>query len=140
MSTKYLHAMIRTRAPEESIRFYTEGLGLLLTERKDFEGGRFSLYFLGESADSPQVELTHNWDDQEYTNGNQFGHLAYHVDNIYEMCAQLQAMGVTILRPPRDGNMAFIKDPNGISIELLQNGPALEPQEPWKSMENTGSW
>ena len=140
MPTHYLHAMIRTSVPEESIRFYTEGLGLQLTERKDFEGGRFSLYFLGESASHPQIELTHNWDDREYTNGDQFGHLAYHVDNIYDTCAHLQNLGVTILRPPRDGNMAFVKDPNGISIELLQNGEALTPAEPWISMENTGSW
>ena len=140
MATKYLHSMIRTRDPEASIKFYTEGLGLSLTERKDFEGGRFSLYFLGESKDSPQVELTHNWDDREYSNGDNFGHLAYHVDNIYDTCERLQNMGIAILRPPRDGNMAFIKDPNGISIELLQNGPALEAKEPWASMQNQGSW
>ena len=140
MATKYLHSMIRTNAPEQSIKFYTEGLGLKLISKKDFEGGRFSLYFLGESEHSPQVELTHNWDEREYTNGDQFGHLAYHVDNIYEMCQNLQNLGVDILRPPRDGSMAFVKDPNGISIELLQNGAPLSPQEPWASMENQGSW
>ena len=140
MSTKYLHAMIRTRAPDESIHFYSEGLGLKLLNRKDFEGGRFSLYFLGESENGPQIELTHNWDDREYTQGDSFGHLAFHVDNIYETCSQLDAMGVAILRPPRDGNMAFVKDPNGISIELLQAGNSLAPIEPWQSMENQGSW
>ena len=140
MSAKYLHSMIRTRDPEASIRFYCEGLGLSLTSRKDFEAGRFSLYFIGETAEGPQVELTHNWDDREYSSGDSFGHLAYKVANIYETCQTLADMGVDILRPPRDGNMAFIKDPNGISIELLQDGPALEPASPWKEMENRGTW
>ncbi|MGB0494906.1 MAG: VOC family protein [Kangiellaceae bacterium] len=137
---KYLHSMIRTNCPEESVKFYTEGLGLKLISRRDIEAGRFSLYFLGESEDSPMVELTHNWDEQTYTNGNQFGHLAYQVDDIYQTCQHLSDMGVTINRPPRDGHMAFVKDPNGISIELLQAGERLAPKAPWDTMENVGSW
>ncbi len=132
--------MIRTRNPEKSIEFYTKGLGLNLLNRKDFEGGRFSLYFLGETEDGPQIELTHNWDDREYSSGDSFGHLAFRMDNVYETCAKLKSIGVDILRPPRDGNMAFVKDPNGISIELLQGGPSLPPEEPWLSMDNQGSW
>jgi len=137
---KFLHSMIRTKCPEESIKFYTEGLGLKLISRRDIEAGRFSLYFLGESEDSPMVELTHNWDEQTYNNGNQFGHLAYAVDDIYQVCQHLSEMGVPINRPPRDGHMAFVKDPNGISIELLQVGERLAPQAPWDTMENVGSW
>ena len=137
---KFLHSMIRTNCPKDSIKFYTQGLGLKLISKKDFEAGRFSLYFLGESEDSPLVELTHNWDEQTYSSGNQFGHLAYQVENIYQTCEHLSKMGVTINRPPRDGHMAFVKDPNGISIELLQVGERLEPEEPWLSSENIGSW
>ncbi len=137
---KFLHSMIRTNCPEESVKFYTEGLGLKLISRRDIEAGRFSLYFLGESEDSPMVELTHNWDEQTYNNGNQFGHLAYAVDDIYEVCQHLSEMGVAINRPPRDGHMAFIKDPNGISIELLQIGERLAPKAPWDTMENIGNW
>ncbi len=137
---KYLHAMIRTRDPQASIRFYTEGLGLQLTRQKDYPDDRFSLYFLGESADSPQIELTHNWDDREYSQGDQFGHLAFGTDNVYAVCEKLMSMGVTILRAPKEGRMAFFKDPNGISIELLQQGEPLEPKEPWISMPNQGSW
>ena len=137
---KFLHSMIRTNCPEESVKFYTEGLGLKLISKRDIEAGRFSLYFLGESEDSPMVELTHNWDEQSYDHGNQFGHLAYAVDDIYQVCQHLSEMGVTINRPPRDGHMAFIKDPNGISIELLQTGARLLPKAPWDKMENTGSW
>ncbi len=136
---KYLHSMIRTSDPEASIKFYTEGLGLNLIKRYDSEQGRFSLYFIGETEDGPMVELTHNWDDRTYSNGDNFGHLAYRTDDIYGLCAHLQSMGVTILRPPRDGHMAFVKDPNGISIELLQDG-YLDPEEPWASMENVGTW
>ncbi len=137
---KFLHSMIRTNCPEESVKFYTQGLGLKLISRRDIEAGRFSLYFLGESEDSPMVELTHNWDEQDYNNGNQFGHLAYAVDDIYQVCQHLSEMGVTINRPPRDGHMAFIKDPNGISIELLQAGDRLTPKAPWDTMGNVGSW
>jgi len=137
---KFLHSMIRTNCPEESVKFYTEGLGLKLISRRDIESGRFSLYFLGESEDSPMVELTHNWDEQTYNTGNQFGHLAYAVDDIYQVCQHLSNMGVIINRPPRDGHMAFVKDPNGISIELLQIGERLAPKAPWDTMENIGSW
>lgn len=137
---RYLHAMIRTRDPQASVRFYTEGLGLQETRRRDVEKGRFTLIFLGEDAEGPQIELTHNWDDREYSQGDQFGHLAFQTDDIYKLCEHLQEMGVTILRPPRDGRMAFIKDPNGISIELLQAGEALPIQAPWKDMESQGSW
>ena len=137
---KFLHSMIRTNHPEASIEFYTKGLGLKLINEKKVEAGRFTLYFLGENENSPMVELTHNWDEQEYTGGNQFGHLAYGVDDIYQACKTLMDMGVTINRPPHDGRMAFVKDPNNISIELLQTGERLEPAEPWISMENQGSW
>ncbi len=131
---------IHQDCPEESIRFYTEGLGLKLISRRDIEAGRFSLYFLGESEDSPMVELTHNWGGQTYNNGNQFGHLAYAVDDIYQVCQHFSEMGVTINRPPRDGHMAFVKDPNGISIELLQAGERLPPKASWDTMENIDSW
>ena len=136
----YLHAMIRTNCPQESIDFYTQGLGLKLISEKPVPQGRFTLYFLGESADSPMIELTHNWDERAYTQGDQFGHLAFAVDNIYQTCQHLMDHGVTVNRPPRDGRMAFVKDPNGISIELLQSGDSLSPAAPWASMENTGSW
>ncbi|MGR0278904.1 VOC family protein [Marinomonas dokdonensis] len=140
MSTKYLHAMIRTDKPEESHTFYTKGLGLIKTRQMDSEKGQFSLIYYASAMGEPEVELTHNWGDRKYTNGDQFGHLAFAVEDIYKTCETLQSLGVTILRPPRDGHMAFIKDPNGISIELLQVGENLAPQEPWFSMENTGSW
>ncbi|SBS33399.1 Lactoylglutathione lyase [Marinomonas spartinae] len=140
MSVRYLHAMIRTDKPEESHTFYTQGLGLVQTRRMDSEKGQFSLIYYATEKGAPEVELTHNWDDRTYSGGDQFGHLAFEVDNIYDVCANLQSMGVTILRPPRDGHMAFIKDPNNISIELLQKDGSLEPAEPWLSMENTGSW
>lgn len=137
---KFLHSMIRTTDPEASLKFYCEGLGLKLIKRKDYPEAKFSLYFVGESESGPMVELTHNHDDRTYSNGDQFGHLAYQVDNIYETCQHLMDMGVAILRPPRDGRMAFVKDPNGISIELLQKGDALVPKSPWSEMENQGSW
>lgn len=140
MSIRYLHAMIRTANPEASHEFYTKGLGLIQTRRYDSEKGQFSLIYYATEQGEPEVELTHNWDDRTYSGGDQFGHLAFEVENIYQVCQNLQSMGVTILRPPRDGYMAFIKDPNGISIELLQTGDALVAQEPWASMENTGSW
>jgi len=137
---KYLHAMIRTNDPQASIRFYCEGMGLKLIRQKDYPQGEFSLYFLGESEQGPFIELTHNWQARDYTLGDQFGHLAFATDNIYTACENLMNMGVAILRPPRDGYMAFVKDPNGISIELLQSGDALPPQAPWKDMPNQGSW
>ena len=140
MSIRYLHAMIRTDKPEESHTFYTEGLGLIQTRRMDSEKGQFSLIYYAAEQGAPEVELTHNWSDRAYTGGDQFGHMAFEVENIYQVCEKLQSMGVTILRPPRDGHMAFIKDPNGISIELLQKDGSLESAEPWASMENTGSW
>lgn len=137
---KYLHSMIRTSDPHASLTFYCEGLGLKLIKKKDYPDAKFSLYFIGESEHGPMVELTHNHDDRTYQNGDQFGHLAYEVDNIYETCEHLSSMGITILRPPRDGRMAFVKDPNGISIELLQKGEALEQKSPWNDMESQGSW
>ena len=140
MSIKYLHAMIRTDQPEASHTFYTQGLGLVKTRQMDSEKGQFSLIYYASAPGEPEVELTHNWGDRKYTNGDQFGHLAFEVENIYQTCETLQKLGVTILRPPRDGHMAFIKDPNGISIELLQKGERRAPQEPWLSMGNTGSW
>lgn len=137
---KYLHAMIRTNDPEGSIRFYVDGLGLKLIKEKKVDAGKFTLYFLGENEHSPMIELTHNWGENNYTGGDQFGHLAYQVDDIYRLCEHLSGMGVVINRPPRDGHMAFVKDPNNISIELLQKGSSLEVIEPWKSMKNIGSW
>lgn len=136
----YLHAMIRTTDPEASLRFYIEGLGLKLIRKRHHERGQFSLYFVGASEDGPQIELTHNWDDRTYSNGDNFGHLAFAVDDIYALCTHLQEMGVTILRPPRDGRMAFVKDPSGVSIEFLQKGEPLPPKEPWAGMPSTGSW
>ena len=138
---KYLHTMVRVSDPEASLRFYCEALGLELLHRMDNPGGRFSLYFLAAPGQpDAQVALTHNWDPEPYTGGRNFGHLAYAVDDIYATCARLQAHGVTINRPPRDGHMAFVRSPDGISIELLQAGRALAPAEPWASMPNTGRW
>lgn len=137
---KFLHSMIRTNSPKKSIDFYTKGLGLKLISEKKVESGRFTLYFIGENENSPMIELTHNWDDQEYTLGDQFGHLAFSVDDIYQTCEHLHSMGIIINRPPRDGHMAFVKDPNNISIELLQTGTRLEPCEHWMTMANIGSW
>jgi len=137
---KFLHSMIRTSDPEATERFYTQGLGLKALKKTDYPAGRFTLYFYGEGDHMPMVEITHNWDAREYSSGDQFGHLAFETPNIFQACAQLQKLGVDILRPPRDGYMAFIKDPNGISIELLQAGEALAPIEPWESMQNQGSW
>ena len=137
---KYLHAMIRTNKLEETLTFYCDLMGLKLLRKKDSESGRFSLYFLATHEGAPEIEVTHNWDEEEYSNGNNFGHFAFRVDNIYELCETLMDAGIEILRPPRDGYMAFVKDPNHISIELLQEGERLAPTEPWVSMENTGSW
>jgi lactoylglutathione lyase len=138
---KYLHTMVRVTDIDASLRFYVEALGLKELSRKDYPQGRYTLVFLSAPGDeSAQVELTHNWDPQAYGGGRNFGHLAYAVDDIYATCERLRAHGVTINRPPRDGRMAFVRSPDNISIELLQQGAAREPAEPWKSMPNTGSW
>ena len=138
---KYLHTMVRVSDVEASLRFFCDGLGLKELRRTDHDAGRFTLIFLAAPGDeSAQVELTHNWDESGYTGGRNFGHLAYAVPNIYEACERFQKLGVTINRPPRDGRMAFVRSPDGISVELLQDGPALAPAEPWASMPNTGSW
>ena len=140
---KYLHTMVRVRDIEASLDFYCNKLGLREIKRKENEKGRFTLIFLGaNNSDDPYalLELTYNWDPEEYTGGRNFGHLEYSVDNIYEVCEKLMKNGVTINRPPRDGHMAFVKSPDGISIEILQEGESLPLQEPWRSMENSGSW
>jgi lactoylglutathione lyase len=145
---EFLHTMIRVSDVNASLDFYCNKLGLIEFSRKDYEKGRFTLIFLcapedknlAEQNRKPLIELTYNWDKEEYTGGRNFGHLAFRVDNIYEICQKLKDNDVVINRPPRDGHMAFIKSPDGISIELLQKGDSLEPQEPWSSMENTGSW
>ena len=145
---EYLHTMVRVSNLETSIDFYCNKLGLIEFSRKDYEKGRFTLIFLcapedkkmADQSRKPLLELTYNWDKEEYTGGRNFGHLAFNVENIYETCQKLLDQGVTINRPPRDGHMAFIKSPDGISIELLQKGENLDPQEPWLSMENLGSW
>jgi len=138
---RYLHTMVRVTDLEQSLRFYCEHLGLKEMRRIDIESGRFSLIFLGADENpEAQLELTHNWDAEELAGGRNFGHLAYNVENIYEICQKLMDAGVTIHRPPRDGHMAFVRSPDGISIELLQAGKALPPQEPWVSMQNVGEW
>jgi lactoylglutathione lyase len=145
---KYLHTMVRARDLDETLDFYCNKLGLVQVNRYDSDAGRFSLVFLAAADDvdrakegqSPLLEITWNWDPEEYDGGRNFGHLAYRVDNIYQLCQQLMDAGVTINRPPRDGHMAFIRSPDGISIELLQAGEALPSQEPWASMPNTGNW
>ena len=139
---KYLHTMLRISDKESSLNFFVNALGLKEVRTIDVEEGRFSLIFLAaEGNEESQIELTHNWDGDDLGNGSRnFGHLAYEVENIYEVCKKLQDKGITINRPPRDGRMAFVKSPDNISIEILQKGEALEPTEPWVSMENTGSW
>ena len=140
---KYLHTMVRVEDIEKSLDFYCNKLGLKEIRRRDDEKGQYTLVFLAaENSDERHVllELTHNWDPEKYTGGRNFGHLAYSVKNIYETCDDLMKKGVTINRPPRDGNMAFIKSPDGISIELLQEGDPLPIQEPWQSMKNNGTW
>jgi lactoylglutathione lyase len=133
--------MVRVSDLEASLDFYCNKLGLVEQRRSDHERGRFTLVFLAAPGDeTAQVELTYNWDQEQYTGGRNFGHLAYQVDDIYATCERLQRGGVTINRPPRDGRMAFVRSPDGISIELLQRGAALEPREPWISMPNTGTW
>ena len=146
---RYLHTMLRVTDLDRSVRFYREGLGFELVSRRDYPDGRFTLAFLQSADDSgtpgmagkpPMLELTHNWDGEDYGEARHFGHLAYEVDDIYATCESLMKAGVTINRPPRDGQMAFIRSPDLHSIELLQKGDALPPAEPWKSMGNTGHW
>ena len=145
---QYLHTMIRVSNLDDTLHFFCDLLGMVEISRKDSEQGRFTLVFLAAPEDeararenqAPMVELTYNWDPEEYTGGRNFGHLAYRMDNVYDTCARLQAMGYTINRPPRDGHMAFVRSPDGISVELLQKGDALPITEPWASMENAGSW
>jgi lactoylglutathione lyase len=138
---KYLHTMVRVADLEKSLHFYRDLLGLRELRRIENEGGRFTLVFLAAPGDdAAQVELTYNWDPEDYGIGRAFGHLAYEVEDIYASCEKLQAGGVTINRPPRDGRMAFVRSPDNISVELLQKGGALAPAEPWKSMPNTGVW
>jgi lactoylglutathione lyase len=145
---EYLHTMVRVKDLNKSLEFYCKALGLKEVRRIENEKGRFTLVFLAAPMDverasemkSPMIELTYNWDPEDYQGGRNFGHIAYRVENIYDACKKLQDHGVTINRPPRDGHMAFVRSPDGISIELLQKGSSLEPQEPWASMQNTGSW
>ena len=138
---KYLHTMIRVSDLGESVDFFVNKMGLIEHSRRDVEAGRFTLVFLHAPGDeSAMVELTHNWDESGYSEGRNFGHLAYAVDDIYSYCQKLMDQGVIINRPPRDGRMAFIRTPDNISIELLQKGDALSIKEPWASMENVGSW
>jgi len=138
---KYLHTMVRVTDLAESLDFYCNKLGLVELKRKESPGGRFTLVFLAAPGDEDaQVELTWNWDPEEYSGGRNFGHLAYAVDDIYALCQKLMDAGITINRPPRDGHMAFVRSPDGISIELLQKGDSLPAQEPWASMESVGSW
>ncbi len=153
---EFLHAMVRVRDLEESLRFYCEGLGLKEIRRMDNDKGRFTLVFLASQEDLdrggftgderpmpaglPCIELTYNWDREDYDGGRNFGHLAWRVEDLYGVCAHLQAMGYVINRPPRDGHMAFVRSPDGISFELLQKGEAKAPEEPWASMANTGAW
>lgn len=152
----FLHTMVRIRDVDESLRFYCEGLGLKEVRRSDSEAGRFTLIFLAHPDDIaasglkgdeyplpeglPMIEMTHNWDPEDYDGGRNFGHVAYRVADVYALCDHLQSMGYAINRPPRDGYMAFVRSPDGISVELLQRGEKLPPKEPWSSMENTGSW
>jgi len=138
---KYLHTMVRVTDLDESLDFYCNKFGLVEVNRKEVPAGRFTLVFLAAPGDeSAQVELTYNWDPEEYDEGRNFGHLAYAVDDIYAACQRLMDAGVTINRPPRDGHMAFVRSPDGISIELLQQGEPLPPAEPWASMANSGHW
>lgn len=145
---EYMHTMVRIRNVEDSLRFYCQGLGLIETRRIDSEKGRFTNIFLATPRDeaharsqkSIEIELTFNWDDEIYTGGRNFGHICYRVDDVYALCAHLQGMGYTINRPPREGRMAFVKSPDGISIELIQRGENLPIAEPWASAPNIGTW
>lgn len=138
---RYLHAMVRVRDLDASLRFFRDGLGLVETRRKDYPDGRFTLVYLA-APENPEaeIELTWNYDDEDYGGARNFGHLAFAVDDLYAVCERLQSLGVTIARPPRDGRMAFVRSPDAISIELLQKGEALPKREPWMSMPNVGSW
>lgn len=141
VALKYLHTMVRVADLEQSLSFYRDALGLQVVRQNDYPAGRFTLVCLAAPNDmDAQIELTYNWDPEDYGCARNFGHIAYEVADIYAMCERLQAHGVTILRPPRDGRMAFVRSPDLISIELLQAGPALPPQEPWASMPNVGQW
>jgi len=155
MSLEFLHAMVRVGDLEAAVKFFCEGLGLTEVRRTDYSKGKYTLVFLASPDDIaqsgwngeglfptglPMVELTHNWDEREYAGGRNFGHLAYRVGDIYAACERFQELGVTINRPPRDGHMAFVRSPDGISIELLQKGDAKPPAEPWASAPNIGSW
>ena len=145
---QFLHTMIRAANLADTLSFFCDHLGLVEVNRYDSEQGRFTLVFLAAPKDlesaaenqAPLVEITYNWDTEDYDGGRNFGHLAYRVEDIYALCERLMTAGVTINRPPRDGRMAFVRSPDGISVELLQAGQALEPKEPWASMENTGVW
>ena len=138
---KYLHTMIRVQNLESALDFFINKLGMIEVRRREAEEGRFTLVFLAAAPGETTIELTYNWDQEEpYTSGRNFGHLAYSVENIYQLCEDLQNKGVTILRPPRDGKMAFIRSPDQISVELLQEGDPLPPQEPWLSMPSQGEW
>ncbi|WP_444907736.1 VOC family protein [Microbulbifer sp. SSSA008] len=145
---KYLHTMVRVTNLDESLAFYCEKLGLQVVSRNDYDKGRFTLVYLAAPEDleaarenkAPTLELTYNWDPESYTGGRNFGHLAYRVNDIYGVCQRMMDQGVVINRPPRDGHMAFLRSPDGVSIELLQSGEPLPPQEPWMSMENQGEW
>ena len=138
---KYLHTMLRISDIDRSLKFFVDDLGLKEIRRSENEVGRYTLIFLAAEGDEDaQVELTYNWDPEQYSGGRNFGHLAYEVDDIYQICHRLMEGGVTINRPPRDGRMAFVRSPDSISVELLQKGAALPPQEPWLSMENSGQW
>jgi len=138
---KYLHTMVRVSDLEKSLQFYRDALGLQVLHRQDVPAGRFTLVYLSAPGDSnAQIELTHNWDECDYAGGRNFGHVAYQVEDIYATCERLQKAGVTIARPPRDGYMAFVRSPDGISIELLQRGGPLPPCHPWVDMSNVGTW
>ena len=144
---RYLHTMVRVRDLAAALRFFCDGMGLREIRRRDSEQGRYTLVFLGENPEgqgdgsTPQIELTHNWDQQEpYTSGRNFGHVAYEVEDIYQACQRMVDLGYTISRPPRDGRMAFVRSPDLVSVELLQRGEALAPSEPWSSMKNVGEW
>ena len=145
---RYLHTMVRVKDLDAALKFYCEGLGLVEISREEVPAGRFTLVFLAapddeahaQKAKSPTLELTYNWDTEDYSGGRNFGHLAFEVDDIYQTCSHLQSLGITINRPPRDGWMAFVRSPDGISVELLQKGDRLEPAEPWSSMSNEGEW
>ena len=138
---QFLHTMIRVRDVDAALHFFQEGLGLVETRRQSNEKGRFTLIFLATAPGEPELELTHNWGHTEpYTGGRNFGHVAFEVDDVYAACERLQKAGVAILRPPREGRMAFVRSPDAISVELLQKGDALAPKEPWVSMPNVGEW